>query len=504
MATKLEDKNFSRIAIKNFGYQFSSVFILKLGGVLLTIILARLLLPELFGIYGLVLSIITLAISFTDLGITETALTYISKSIGNNKKDKARSYFRFFLRIKGLFTIIVILIILLFSHYLSFSIFKKPEIFLPLIIASIYVLVESFRGYITIWFAATKNLKPIAPLEFIIQIAKIVLSVIAISILSDNLKISGVFLAFSIAGIIYFIISLLIVLRKDKLFLIGKIIQVDTKKAIKFLTFMGFVIIFLTLLGSVDTLMLGVFVSSEFIGYYRAALGLITSVAALFSFSQILLPMFTQIRRERLERGISKTYRYIVIISVPAIFGIILISKYLIYALYGSSYLLSFNSLIILSPLLIIAPLISLYSTIFKARERPKELSKMMFYSLIINIVLNYVLITYLLRFGERYAILGAGLATVLSQMFLLFLLSNKTSKSLKVKIGEMGFGRAFLSSIVMSIFLFIFIRYIDMNLLSGIIGVLLSIGIYILFMFLFKGINKEDFKLLNYLKPNA
>src|SRR3989304_1272392 len=232
MATKLEDKNFSRIAIKNFGYQFSSVFILKLGGVLLTIILARLLLPELFGIYGLVLSIITLAISFTDLGITETALTYISKSIGNNKKDKARSYFRFFLRIKGLFT-------------------------------------------------------------------KIVLSVIAISILSDNLKISGVFLAFSIAGIIYFIISLLIVLRKDKLFLIGKIIQVDTKKAIKFLTFMGFVIIFLTLLGSVDTLMLGVFVSSEFIGYYRAALGLITSVAALFSFSQILLPMFTQIRRER-------------------------------------------------------------------------------------------------------------------------------------------------------------------------------------------------------------
>jgi len=73
-------------------------------------------------------------------------------------------------------------------------------------------------------------------------------------------------------------------------------------------------------------LMLAKFVDSEYLGYYRAALGLILTLASLFSLSNVLLPLFTQIKKERFERGFQKTFRAITLITIPATVGVIFVA----------------------------------------------------------------------------------------------------------------------------------------------------------------------------------
>ena len=84
MVEDVKSENLSNIVIKNSGYMFLSNLILKFGGLIFTIIIARILLPELFGIYSLVLSIITIFIVFANLGIDDTLLRYSSLFIGKN------------------------------------------------------------------------------------------------------------------------------------------------------------------------------------------------------------------------------------------------------------------------------------------------------------------------------------------------------------------------------------------------------------------------------------
>ncbi len=91
---ELENKNVSKVVIKNSIYSSLLSFIIKLGGFFITIALARLLLPELFGIYTIVLSIVIIFMTFTNLGTNETLLRYLSEAFGKNNKKKGKKLFQ--------------------------------------------------------------------------------------------------------------------------------------------------------------------------------------------------------------------------------------------------------------------------------------------------------------------------------------------------------------------------------------------------------------------------
>ena len=52
------EENLSQLAVTSSGYKIISSLIGKVGGLIFTVVLARLLMPELFGAYQLVFSII--------------------------------------------------------------------------------------------------------------------------------------------------------------------------------------------------------------------------------------------------------------------------------------------------------------------------------------------------------------------------------------------------------------------------------------------------------------
>lgn len=66
--------------IKNSSWQIATTLTAKIGSLIFTIIIARLMLPELYGLYGLALSTILFLSIFNDLGIGAALNTFLSFS----------------------------------------------------------------------------------------------------------------------------------------------------------------------------------------------------------------------------------------------------------------------------------------------------------------------------------------------------------------------------------------------------------------------------------------
>ena len=501
---KNKKENLSEVVVRNSAFDLASNFIAKLGGMIFTIfILARLLGPELFGVYNLAFSIIAIILTFTDLGISSAATRYISEAIGKKDKKTARSYFKYFLMLKSVVPIIAIIILIFISKYLAFNFYKTPLLFFPLIFATFYIFISSIASLPQSFLYALKDLKKIPQIQLIQEISKIALSLAAIFIFTYEFEVPGIFLALAVTSLIVFIYSLFIVLKKDKSLIIGPKTQIEKPRILKYTWFMAISSISLVIFASVDTLMLGKFVDPSFIGYYRAALGLVLSVGALISVRSILMPVFTQINKKRLERGFEKVIKYNLMFSIPAAAGIFLLAVPIVKILYGIDYALAAPPLYILSFLIIIASLISTYKPLYQAREKPKLLAKALTISLVLNIILNYILITSFLSLGQSYAIIGAGLATLISRTFLLATLSIKSRSEFGLKLfkNKSNLFKPTFSAIIMSLFLIIINNFITtINIPILIIEIILAAAVYLIIMLLIKGITTQDLKLLNYI----
>ena len=85
---RIKKRNFSGNtgqAIKNSGWTTATILVSKIGSLIFTIITARLLMPELFGLYSLALSTISLFALFSDLGIGQSLIKFVVSSRSEKK-----------------------------------------------------------------------------------------------------------------------------------------------------------------------------------------------------------------------------------------------------------------------------------------------------------------------------------------------------------------------------------------------------------------------------------
>ena len=494
---KKEKESLSERTAKNSIFNFVGNLVSKFGGLVFTIILARLLLPEAFGIYNLVLSIVMVFLTFTNLGVGGTIVRYMSESIGNNNRKKARSYFRYLIKFRAMLLALVALAIALSSKLMATHIFQKPQMVLPLVFSSIYILSRPLFGTSKSLFQSLNNFRNVAYMQIIFYTSRILIVLGAIYLVTSSFLVSAVFLAMALTSIICGVFGYFF-LKGNRDLIFGEVEKIDTKRILSYLGYVSLIAVSLKFFGNIDTLMLGRFVDPQFIGYYNAALNLVAGAAGLFGFGAVLLPAFTRINKERFKRGFQKTLRYVLMLSIPSLVGAVIIGRYFIFAIYGSSYLPATTPFYCLAALILISPLISFYTSLLKSKERPKAVFKAVLFSLILNVFLNYFLIRYFLSFSQELAILGAALATVISRGIYLLVMTKKTNNLLNLKANKGPFLRATLASLVMAIFLILFTSLLDMNLFLGILEIVFGAGIYFSFLWLIGGLKKEDWDLFS------
>jgi len=496
----MENENISRLAVKNSKYQIIRMCVSRLGGLIFSIILARMLLPELFGIYSLALSIVLIIFVLVDMGLGGTAIRYVSEALGKKNIPLARSYFKYLIKIKGVLLSIAIILILIFSKTIANNIFDKPLLYLPLVFSCLYILATALSDFITNIFICLKDIKKLSIIELNLQICRVVFALIALTFLSTKFKVAGVFIALASAYFVSFLLSLKL-LKKDRNIIFGKTININKKRVFNFLKFTSLSGLSLLFFGSIDTLMLGYFVEATYIGFYRVALGLVFAISGFLAFSAVLLPIFIQANKERLQRGFNKTLRYTLILVIPAVLGIVCVGKYFVSVIYDVEYLGAVLPLYFLAILIVVLPLESLYSMIFSVKENPKFLAKYLSLALLINIVLNFIFIKFVFNFDSSYIMIGVALSTVISRLFycIAMMIKSKKDYNLKTKINYVW--KVLISSGVMVVFLLLYNNFVNLNLFLGILEVLIAIGIYFGMLFLLKELNKEDWEIIKLLK---
>lgn len=411
-------------AIKNSSFQLATTITAKIGSMLFTIIIARMLLPDLFGLYGLALSTIVLFSSFSDFGIGSAIITFLGKSESEGKHSKARAYFSYLLKWKFILTLLCSLALLLFAHYISNNIYDKP-LFLALLAGALYIPAMSFLQSIESTFVTLNNFKYSWFKELIFQILRLVFVPLGILFFisrdfSTGGVIAGIILILSLCYLIP-LLFLLILTRKKLSFLKSKkekLTKQEKKEIFLFLIPLSVTLLAGLFFGQIDVVMLGHFVESNFIGFYQAAFALIGSASAVIGFAAgALFPIFVRLKGKQLERGLNKSLKLTFLISLAAAIFTYFIAPYVIRLVYGEEYMQAVPLLQIFSILMILIPITGIYGAYFISTRQTKSFAWIIIIATIVNIVLNYLFIIYSLQYGMIYSVIGVCVATVISKL---------------------------------------------------------------------------------------
>ncbi len=403
---KIRHKDFSGnkgIAIKNSIYNISTTAIAKIGGFLFSAIIARILMPELFGLYSLALSMVFTFVVFADLGIGSTLIRFVSGALAKGNDKKAKGYYDYLLKLKFLLVIVISLILIVSSKFIAVDYFNKP-IFLALLIGSLSIIFISFVSFMESFFQSLNNFRFLLLKESLFQFLKIVIPTGLILLflkLSASQEIN-IFLITIFVTVPYVLtLFLLIFFAKRKISFLNlpktSINSQDKKRIIRFILPLSLFALATSLFGYMDMILLGKFVTAEFIGYYSAALVLLSFPAAFSGFSTVLFPIFSRLTGKRLEAGLKRSVRTILAISIVLSILLILFAPIIVNIVYGSDYQIAAIFLRIFSLLIISSQMTGLYTNYLISKGETKILPKILISVSAIKLAIDLSLIFFFL-----------------------------------------------------------------------------------------------------------
>jgi len=478
---------------KNSFHYFICFFINHLGGAIFTILVARILAPEIFGVYTLALSVIVILMTIGDMGINEALIKYVSSNSQN--KPKANSYFFYILKIKT-FLLLCLSAILIISSKLIASFYNNENLAYVLIIGSFYLFFYSMMQFISSLFYAFKNIKAYICKESLFQTIRLFLIPLLL-IFSFGYLAAGPIILIIISSIITLIFLIFYLLNKYPDIYKSPKTKIDKKEFFNFVKYLSLGSLSVIFLVHTDILILGKFVDLDFLGFYRAASSTSIIFSSFLTLTAILYPIFTQIDKKRIKKVFDILLYYLFIFSIPITLGVFIFSKQIIQLLFGTSYIPASIILSGLAFLIFVYSAGELFRALLNSKGKSKQTGKVIFYASILNIFLNFILIyLFLLLFQKPiYAALGAGIATVISRGFIFISLAKTSKKKFNVRIKSSYIIKPLIASIAMVLFLFLFTRFIynGINIIIILFEIIVAVIIYFTALYLIKGIYQKD-----------
>ena len=327
-------------------------------------------------------------------------------------------------------------------------------------------------------------------------------------ILSSALMLSGALFAisqgFSVVGFasIYFLVSA-VVLGYSFVVCIWKFalpkLEIDRgfwKPTIGEALPFGLSGIFITIYYWIDSVMLSLMQGDEVVGWYNAAYRLVMVLLFIPSILNIaIFPAMSQFyvtSKDSLRFAYEKYFKYMAVAGVPIGVGTTLLADRIILLIFGAEYVHSIIALQILVWSSVFIFLSGAFGRLFESLNMQIMVTKVTGTCAALNVILNLLLI-------PRYSYVGASIATVMTEfaaLILVFIWSLRIGYAIPNK-KLLDVSKIAIASIIMGAFIIYF------NNLNLLILVLLSALLYFIFLYIFKGIEKEDIDLLKRIASN-
>ncbi len=495
-------KNIKKSFVKNSFWAFISMILNRIGVLVLTVILARFLMPEGYGLYALTLSVAMIFYVFEDLGVNATLMRYVSAALKRNKKQVS-SYYRYLLKIKLYLSVVISLIFLILSYPLAYYVFNNPKLFAPFVAASAYIFILSIESFHSFIFYSIEKVRYFSIRESLSAMLKLIFVTTLFYTVAYAHYILGVFISYFLVSLIVLAYSLYYTKKFVPELYEKPTISINKKKVRKFAEFLTIASLSGAFLYYIDSIIIGMFTSPEYVGYYRIALSLVISTTAFIDFPHlVLLSVFSKMKNKEAARAFSTAFRYFFISAFPVIVGIILVGKYIIGMLFGYSYLPAALPLYFLSISIFPMSMAGIFLSFFSSKEKPEIPAKIIMFTALINIILNVLLINLFLLISPLWATVGAAIATLISWTFYFVFSAHSAKKEFKdfyIPVKEAV--KPLIASAVMGISLWYALTLIkDMNLIWGITLILSGAAVYFATMIAIKGLKKEDIDIIKIL----
>jgi len=363
------------------------------------------------GIFNLSNTVLLLLAVFCALGF-QTAILRFAGQVNLNLSQIIPIYKNILLFVIP-FSIVISCGLFVFSDKIAVFIFKDTNLSLSFRIISLVIPamvvkninIELFRG-----------LKKIRLSEFIRNLSVHLINIVLL--LSCGLFIKSIYLpvlSYTISVFLTFCISFFYILKYFSGQTSPVEMEISKKEMLKISLPMLITAVSFQIMGKIDTVMLGIFKTTESVGIYAVAFKLASVTSyILFAITRIVAPKISELfwskQISELESIIKFSAKIIFFTSAP-ILVILLIFPEFFLGIFGDEFIIGKGALIFLVLGQFVNSFCGTVGHFLTMTGNQKYYMKIVSGALILNVILNYVLI-------PPFGIVGAAIATMISKIF--------------------------------------------------------------------------------------
>ncbi len=377
-----------------------------ISGYAIHIGLGRLLGPELYGTYAVIIYLITIINLILTTGVPQTVSKFVSET-----QYLAKSILKSAVKFQISLSLIISTIYLILANYIT--IVLKDSSLLPLIhVSSIMIPIYAFFSVYRWYFNGLKDYKHQALISIIFQISKIAF---VFSLVFLGFSVFGAVLGFAISPLIGLIAALIIAPIPLK--------SPDYEKLSRIIKFSFPVIVLSVALNfstSIDLLALKAIIgNAKEVGYYSAA-SMISRIplTLLGALNMALFPAISSVTflkdKQKTIEFIYEPFRYVSIFLIPAAVFISLTSTEFVSLLYSTKYISAGEPLKIIIIGILFFSIFSFLLNAVVASGKPYVAMFFSIFLLISSTALNLTLIPIFGSVGAASAVTAASLISML------------------------------------------------------------------------------------------
>jgi len=317
-------------------------------GIIGSVVLARLLHPELYGVYGLIFAFVGLVGVFMSWGGNYTSLTLLSEAYAKKDKQEVKNILTYFVKITFLAIGIIGILSVFLAPFLTDLLYNNNQIGYYARIILLAGFLTTIYSLLVIILQVTRKIKQLTILE---SFNKFIYTLLPIIFVLLGFGLTGVVWGHFVSAFIFLVLAIFIysfLIKKDEflpslsqIFLNFR--KIDFKKYFNF----GFLIAIDKNLGSLISFLpiifLGIFASVQDVGYFKIAFAYMTiPIMVLNPISRLLtvqLPKSKSYNLQILKEHFYKTTLYSGLISILLVVPFIFLAPFLIKLFYGVEYI---------------------------------------------------------------------------------------------------------------------------------------------------------------------
>ncbi len=481
---------------------FISIFLSKILTYAYRIVIARNYGPDTYGAFSLAVMLLGWFAIFSRLGLPEGLYRYIPYYRGKKDKNKVRFLIKKSISLIILSSVVLGFVLFFTSNFIAVKLFKTGNLIFFL---KIFAIILPFYVLFDIFLVILISFEKIIWRSFIFNIFQNLVRLVALSLIiffglnSNSIAFTYALGTFSGFLLAFFVIKLSI---KD-IFKSHTLSVKERRDSFKKLFNYSWPLLFFGIIFSIfnwtDSFIIGIMTGVSQVGFYNAAvpLAMLLMITPQL-FVQLFFPIITKHFSENeknlsIIRELSKQVsKWIFIVNLPLLILILIFPGVFINFFFGKEYLIAENSLRFLAVGALFNSVFIISNNLISMLGKSKIILLDIIIASIINMLLNILLV-------QKYSITGAAIATMVSLIFLNLLFLFQAKKYTSIIPLRRKMIKIFLISLIPAIFLIFLrnqLRTINFSVL--ILSGCLFIFTYILLIFVFSGLDKNDLFILN------